>query len=211
MNCEGRWKASGGIRAGRGEPPRVEGDAGARQPAARPDLTTKPRTTCSLGAQRRGGGDADNTVPSRPSRRDRRAAVTLADIDVPCTRGTASSPGGRTPAEREARGCGSIIQGLWLSIPELARTLVVMLGQILTLTIVVILCVAFLTLFERKVIGYMQNRIGPNRVGPRGLFQPFADVIKLLLKEVVIPSSANRFLFIVAPLLSIVPRWRPGP
>ena len=70
---------------------------------------------------------------------------------------------------------------------------------------VVILCVAFLTYLERKVIGYMQNRIGPNRVGPRGWFQPFADVIKLLLKEVVVPSSANRFLFIIAPLLSIVP------
>ncbi|MDP2325406.1 MAG: NADH-quinone oxidoreductase subunit H, partial [Gammaproteobacteria bacterium] len=80
-----------------------------------------------------------------------------------------------------------------------------MLAQILVLTVVVILCVAFLTYLERKIIGYMQNRIGPNRVGPRGWFQPFADVIKLLLKEVVVPSSANRFLFIVAPLLSIVP------
>ena len=97
------------------------------------------------------------------------------------------------------------LQSLWLSLPELARDLLVMLVQILVLTVILILCVAFLTYLERKVIGYMQNRIGPNRVGPRGWFQPFADVIKLLLKEVVIPSSANRFLFIIAPLLSIVP------
>jgi NADH-quinone oxidoreductase subunit H len=99
----------------------------------------------------------------------------------------------------------SSIQDLWLSLPELARDLLVMLGQILLVSVVVILCVAFLTYLERKIIGYMQNRIGPNRVGPRGWFQPFADVIKLLLKEVVVPSSSNRFLFIVAPLLSIVP------
>lgn len=99
----------------------------------------------------------------------------------------------------------SFLQDLWLSLPPLVRELLVMLGQILFLTVVVILCVAFLTYLERKVIGYMQNRIGPNRVGPGGWLQPFADVIKLLLKEVVVPSSANRFLFVVAPLLSIVP------
>ena len=81
----------------------------------------------------------------------------------------------------------------------------IILAQVLAVTIVVTLCVAYLTLAERKVIGYIQNRIGPNRVGPKGLFQPFADVIKLLLKEVVVPSSANRFLFVIAPLLSITP------
>ena len=72
-------------------------------------------------------------------------------------------------------------------------------------TVCLILTVAFTTYFERKVIGYMQGRIGPNRVGPLGLGQPFADVIKLLIKEIVIPQKSNRFLFLIAPLLSIVP------
>jgi NADH-quinone oxidoreductase subunit H len=94
---------------------------------------------------------------------------------------------------------------IWGSIPAQFQSVLVILGQVLAVTIVVILCVAYLTLAERKVIGYIQNRIGPNRVGPKGLLQPFADVIKLLLKEVVVPSSANRFLFIIAPLLSITP------
>ena len=90
-------------------------------------------------------------------------------------------------------------------LPEPLRSIAVILAQVVPLVIVLILCVAFLTYLERKVIGYMQNRIGPNRVGPRGWFQPFADVIKLLLKEVIVPARANRFLFLIAPLLSIVP------
>jgi len=65
--------------------------------------------------------------------------------------------------------------------------------------------VAFLVFFERKVIGYMHARIGPNRVGPKGWFQAFADVIKLLLKEIIIPTRADRFLFLTAPLLSLIP------
>jgi len=79
------------------------------------------------------------------------------------------------------------------------------LAKIVAITVPIILCVAYLTLAERKVIGYMQARIGPNRVGYKGLLQPFADVLKLLVKEVIIPSGANKFLFILAPVLSIMP------
>jgi NADH-quinone oxidoreductase subunit H len=73
------------------------------------------------------------------------------------------------------------------------------------LFISVILFMAFLTLAERRVIGSIQARIGPNRVGPFGLLQPFADVLKLLVKEIVIPSSSNKILFTVAPLLALIP------
>jgi NADH-quinone oxidoreductase subunit H len=97
----------------------------------------------------------------------------------------------------------------WLQIfvPAVFAGAVITTIQIVMLLVVLIVCVAFLTLFERKVIGYMQNRIGPNRVGPRGLLQPFADVIKLLLKEVIVPADSNRFLFIVAPLITLVPAF----
>lgn len=71
----------------------------------------------------------------------------------------------------------------------------------------VILCVAYTTLAERKVIGWMQLRIGPNRVGPYGLLQPFADVFKLLMKEILVPASADRFLFLLAPIISLVPAF----
>jgi NADH-quinone oxidoreductase subunit H len=77
--------------------------------------------------------------------------------------------------------------------------------KIIAIAIPLILCVAYLTLAERKVIGYMQVRIGPNRVGPFGLLQPFADVAKLVFKEIVVPSGANRYLFFIAPLLSLGP------
>jgi NADH-quinone oxidoreductase subunit H len=65
--------------------------------------------------------------------------------------------------------------------------------------------VAYLTWAERKVIGYMQVRIGPNRVGPWGLIQPIADGLKLLLKEIIIPTGANKAIFLIAPMLAIAP------
>jgi len=94
---------------------------------------------------------------------------------------------------------------LWNWIPPLLQYLIETTFWIVVVMITVILSVAFTTYFERKVIGYMQGRLGPNRVGPWGLGQPFADVIKLLIKEVVIPEKSNRFLFVVAPLLTLVP------
>jgi NADH-quinone oxidoreductase subunit H len=66
-------------------------------------------------------------------------------------------------------------------------------------------CVAYLTLWERKMIGWMHIRLGPNRVGPAGLLQPIADGLKLLLKEIVIPAKANKVLFVLAPIMTIMP------
>ena len=77
--------------------------------------------------------------------------------------------------------------------------------KVVVIAVPLILAVAYLTYWERKVIGWMQVRIGPNRVGPFGLLQPFADVLKMLFKEIVIPSGANRSLFFIAPMLSLGP------
>jgi NADH-quinone oxidoreductase subunit H len=94
----------------------------------------------------------------------------------------------------------------WLSFLPSWMQAVVYYGVIaVVLFITVILTMAFLTLAERRVIGSIQARIGPNRVGPMGIGQPFADVLKLLLKEIVIPSSSNKFLFMLAPLLALIP------
>jgi len=65
--------------------------------------------------------------------------------------------------------------------------------------------VAYLTLWERKFIGWIQIRVGPNRVGPMGLLQPIADALKLLFKEIITPAKANRGLFVIGPIMTIMP------
>jgi len=77
--------------------------------------------------------------------------------------------------------------------------------KVMAIIVPLMLGVAYLTYAERKLIGYMQVRVGPNRVGPKGWLQPIADALKLLMKEIVIPTNANKFLFIIAPMLSIGP------
>lgn len=86
-----------------------------------------------------------------------------------------------------------------------AWPLVWTLAKIIAIVGPMMLAVAYLTYAERKVIGYMQVRIGPNRVGFKGLLQPIADGIKLLMKEIIIPSGANKFLFVLAPVITIAP------
>ena len=86
-----------------------------------------------------------------------------------------------------------------------AYTTGVTLAAILAIVVPLFVAVAYLTLWERKLIGWMQIRIGPNRVGPRGLLQPIADGVKLLLKEIILPTQANKALYILAPIAMLVP------
>jgi NADH-quinone oxidoreductase subunit H len=86
-----------------------------------------------------------------------------------------------------------------------AYELVTSLVFIVCILVPLMLSVAYLTLWERKLIGWMQIRLGPNRVGPLGLFQPIADGIKLLFKEVIFPANANRLLFVLAPIAMLIP------
>ena len=88
---------------------------------------------------------------------------------------------------------------------ETLLTLILILVKIIVIVAPLMLSVAYLTFAERKIIGYMQVRMGPNRVGPKGWLQPIADALKLMLKEIIIPSGANRFLFVLSPVLSIAP------
>ena len=77
--------------------------------------------------------------------------------------------------------------------------------KIIVIIVPLMLGVAYLTFIERKVIAYMHDRVGPNRVGPYGLLQPIADAIKLLLKELIVPTKSNKYLYIMAPILAIGP------
>ncbi len=92
-------------------------------------------------------------------------------------------------------------EGTFLSM---ALTGALILGQILLVTVPLLLAVAMLTYAERKVIGAIQLRKGPNVVGPFGLFQPFADALKLLTKETIVPTGANRIVFMMAPMLTLL-------
>lgn len=77
--------------------------------------------------------------------------------------------------------------------------------KILIIVIPLLIGVAYLTYAERKVIGYIQVRIGPNRVGIWGLLQPFADLLKLITKEIIVPTKSNKYLFVIAPLFALAP------
>jgi len=77
--------------------------------------------------------------------------------------------------------------------------------KIIAVVLPIMGCVAYLTLWERKMIGWMHVRLGPNRVGPAGLLQPIADALKLLLKEIIVPAKANKALFVIAPVMTIMP------
>ncbi len=77
--------------------------------------------------------------------------------------------------------------------------------SILTVVIPLFLIVAYVTYSERKIIGFMQSRMGPTRVGPSGLLQPIADVLKLVSKEIIIPTNASKGIFLTAPMLMLVP------
>lgn len=91
----------------------------------------------------------------------------------------------------------SLLGPAWPLVWTLVK-IVVIVGPLL-------LAVAYVTYAERKVIGYMQVRIGPNRVGPLGLLQPIADGVKLMMKEIIIPSGANKKLFLLGPVLAMAP------
>ncbi|NUO71266.1 MAG: NADH-quinone oxidoreductase subunit NuoH [Frateuria sp.] len=90
---------------------------------------------------------------------------------------------------------------------QLIHQVLVPVGYIAAIALPLIVAVAMFVYWERKVIGWMHVRMGPNKIGPFGVLQAFADVVKLLLKEVILPSSANRVLYYLAPLLALVPAF----
>ncbi len=97
----------------------------------------------------------------------------------------------------ENYGTGLVGPTTWLVIWILVKIIVI--------AVPIILCVAYLTYWERKLIGAMHVRLGPTRVGYKGLLQPFADVFKLLSKELIVPSEANKVLYILAPVVTLMP------
>jgi NADH-quinone oxidoreductase subunit H len=100
--------------------------------------------------------------------------------------------------------------GIWNAIPAAFHSPIIVAAESLAVMLAVVVSVAMLTYFERKVIGWIQVRIGPNQIRVfglpvlKGVAQPFADVIKLLLKEVLLPAKADKFLFLLAPIIALV-------
>ena len=84
----------------------------------------------------------------------------------------------------------------------LTNQLLLPVAYILAIAVPLIVAVAMFVYWERKVIGWMHVRMGPNKIGPFGVLQAFADVFKLLFKEVILPTKANRFLYFLAPLVA---------
>jgi len=103
------------------------------------------------------------------------------------------------------------ITSLWTGLAPDLRDLIVLTVEIIAVMLSVVIAVALMTYAERKVIGWIQVRHGPNQIRIfglpflKGLAQPFADVIKLLLKEVIVPTNADKFLFLIAPIIALVP------
>jgi NADH-quinone oxidoreductase subunit H len=94
---------------------------------------------------------------------------------------------------------------VWNWFPGWSQIGLINLGKIILIVAPLMLAVAYLTYAERKIIGYMQVRIGPNRVGPKGWLQPIADAFKLLFKEIIVPTKSSGFLFVFAPILAFAP------
>jgi NADH-quinone oxidoreductase subunit H len=98
-----------------------------------------------------------------------------------------------------------LFNSLWGFFPTELQYLIWTLIKIIAIVLPLILTVAYFTYAERKIIGYMQVRVGPNRVGPKGWLQPIADVLKLIFKEIILPTRANKLLFVIAPAITLGP------
>jgi NADH-quinone oxidoreductase subunit H len=96
------------------------------------------------------------------------------------------------------------IFGAWWPAVELTSWTLI---KIIAIVLPLMIAIAYLTLAERKVIGFMQVRIGPNRVGYFGLLQPIADGVKLLFKEIIVPTASSKTLFLIGPILAIAPAF----
>ena len=99
------------------------------------------------------------------------------------------------------------MESIFTQLPEIFITTFWTILKIVAIVIPLMVSVAYLTYFERRVIGFMQGRLGPNRVGYFGLLQPIADALKLMFKEIINPTKSNNFLFLLAPILTIAPAF----